>query len=168
MEHDELSPDLEGRIKYRKTDFSNRRCADQWNDHATPVSIEPRGLDYNNKRNRVLMFPCIPVDIELRHHNVEYSSAIEPDPELNLFREGTAACTASDLCNCSRRSRLTNSESSDSTTPETLSVSDFASFTKSSLRVKLTGRFLAAVSQLVFMLYLRYAHDMRIDVAWSS
>src|SRR5271165_3665577 len=168
MQYHRVSPDLERRIKGCETDFSNRRCADQGNNHATSISIELGGLDYNDKRNRVLMFPCIPVDIELRHYSVEYSSAIDPDPELNLFHEATAARTASDFCNLSRRSRLTKSESSDSTTPERLSVKDFASLTKSSLRVKLTGRFLVAVSELVFMRYLRYAHYMRIHVAWSS
>src|ERR1039457_6932882 len=107
MQYNRCTPDLEGRIKGCVTDFSNRRGAYQGNNHTTPIRIELRGLDHNDKRDRVFVFPGIAVDIELRHCSVVYSSAIDPDLELNLFQEATAASTAFDFCNRSRRSRLT-------------------------------------------------------------
>lgn len=72
------------------------------------------------------MFTGIAVHMELPHYSVVYSSAIEPDLELNSFHETTAASTAFDLRKRSRCSRLTYSESSDSTTAGRLSVNDLA------------------------------------------
>jgi hypothetical protein len=66
------------------------------------------------------------MDVELSHQSDEYSSAMEPDLELNLFHAATVASTTWDFCDRSRRSLPTKSESNDSTTPERLSVIDFA------------------------------------------
>jgi hypothetical protein len=124
-------------------------------------------LHNNDEWDGVFVSPGIPVDIELSHQSDEYSSAIEPDLELNLFHVATVASTTLAFTKRSLRSRSTNSDSNDSTTPERLSVIDLAWFTKSSFKVKLTGRLRAAALKPAFMFSLQYAHYMRITISPS-
>jgi hypothetical protein len=49
------------------------------------------------KGSCLFVFPRIPVNVELGHQSDEYSSAIEPDFELNLFHAATVASTTFDL-----------------------------------------------------------------------
>lgn len=79
----------------------------------------------------------------------------------------TVASTTLVLSSRSRLSCSTNSDSNDSTTAERLSVIDLAWLTKSSFKVRCTGRFRAALKP-VFMFRLRYAHYMRILILWSN
>jgi hypothetical protein len=103
------------------------------------------GLNYNDEWDAVPVFPGITVDIGRSHQSEEYSSAIEPDLELNLFHVAPVASTTVVFIKHSLRFRSTNSDSNDSTTPERLSVINWAMLTKSWFKVKLTGRFRAAV-----------------------
>jgi hypothetical protein len=160
--------DFESWIETGKANFANGRRPHKWHDNPASITIELSGLHYDDERDRIFVLPGIPMNVKLGHQSDEYSSAIEPDLELNLFHVATVASTAFDCCNRSRCTLLTNSESNPSTTPERLSVIDLAWLTKSSFKVRLTGRFLAPASKLAFMLGLLYAHDMRIAIRRSS
>jgi hypothetical protein len=162
VQHNRCAADLEGRIKASVADFANRRRPDERYDNPSPVVIELRGLHHNDEWDGIPMFPGVAVDIKLRHQSDEYSSAIDPDLALNLFQAAIVASTTLVFTNLSRLSRSTKSDSNDSTTPERLSVIDLAWLTKSSFKVRLTGRFRAAVLKAVFMFRLQYAHYMRI------
>jgi hypothetical protein len=139
--------DAERRIKTCKANFADSRCPHQRHDHAASITVELSGLHHDDERDRVLVLPGIPVNIELGHQRDEYSSAIEPDLELNSFHAVTAVSATFDFCNRSRFTLLTNSVSNPSTTPERLSVIDLAWLTRSSFKVRLTGRFLAVASK---------------------
>src|ERR1700736_2335286 len=86
----------------------------------------------------------IPVHIELSHQSEEYSSENEPILALKSFHTATVASMVFALAKRCFRSRSTKSERSDSTTPDRLSVIPFACCTKSSFKVRLTGRFRAS------------------------
>lgn len=107
MQYDRCTLDLEGWIQGGVTNLPNRRGSYQGYNHTAPIRIELRGLDNNDKRDRVFVFPGIAVHIELRHYSVEYSSAIEPDLALNSFHEATVVSTAFDRSSRSRCARLT-------------------------------------------------------------
>src|SRR5579859_1798156 len=114
MQHYGHAADLEGWIETSIANFAYRRRPHERHHHSAPVTVELSGLHYDNQRDRVFVLPGIPVNVELGHQSDEYSSAIEPDLELNLFHVATVASTTFDFCNCSRRARLTNSESNPS------------------------------------------------------
>jgi hypothetical protein len=142
----------------RVVDLADCRRPDEWHYNPSAVIVELRGLHHNDEWYGVLVSPGVAVDMKLRHQSDEYSSAIEPALALNLFHAAIVASTTLAFTSRSRLSRSTNSDSNDSTTPERLSVIDFAWLTKSSFSVRLTGRFRAAALNPVFMLRLHYAH----------
>src|SRR5258708_22305582 len=162
MQHDRGAADPESWIEASVADPANRRCPHQWHHDSSSVAVKLRGLHHNHKWNGFLVPPGVPVDIKLSHQSDEYSSAIESDLELNLFHIATVVTSALVFSRRSLRSRPTNSASSDSTTAERLSVIDLAWFTRSSFKVRLTGRLRASALKSAFMLRLRYAHYMRI------
>ena len=52
-----------------------------------------RSDHHDDERDGVFVLPGIPVNVELGHQSEEYSSAIEPELELNLFHAATVAST---------------------------------------------------------------------------
>jgi hypothetical protein len=146
MQYYRRPADFESRIKSSVADFANCRGPDERHNHPTSVAVELCRLNNQDEWNCVLVFSGVPVDIELSHQSEEYSSAIDPDLELNSFHILTVDSTALVFARLSLRSLARYPESSDSTTPDKLSVRLLACFTKSSFKVRLTGRLRAVAS----------------------
>ena len=62
------------------------------------VAIELRGLDDDDKSDRVLMFAHIPLQVELGHQSEEYSSANEPRHTFPVPTKIPHARRASERC----------------------------------------------------------------------
>lgn len=58
----------------------------QRNYHASAVVGKLRGLRYRYIRNRIAQDPLVAMNIELRHHKVECSSANEPMDSFTAFQ----------------------------------------------------------------------------------
>jgi hypothetical protein len=143
MQHDRDSADFEARVEGGITDFANSGRFDQRHYNPAPVTIELCGLDDYDEWNGVFVRPTVAMDVELGHQSEEYSSAIDPDFALKSFHAFTVASTDLDFARRSWSAAATYANSRDSTTLDKLSVRFLALLTKSSFKVRLTGRFRA-------------------------
>src|ERR1700735_4625959 len=144
MQDDADAADFERRIKSNIVDLANRCRSDQWDDNSASGGVKLCGLHHDDEWNGFLVLPGVPVNIKLCHHSDDYSSAIEPESELNLFQAATVSSTTLAFAMRALFSRSTNSVSNDSTTPERLSVIAFAWLTSSSFKVRFPARWRAA------------------------